>query len=458
MSPIRFAMAPRKKPAGKSQVTTLALALPSNAAVEEKDESEQDEIGEENQDTKEDVTETAENNKSEEKKTETSPKKKPPKDKNKGSTSKPSKKGKGKGGKGNKPMKRPAGAPGTEPNQVKNESVLDKTTKWMKQIGNKGKEDNSSSEENAAEEAAEETGKRHRGKAKKFKKMADSGAIPDHIWEMFQTEAAKHPKPRQFKTELINKLFKEDGNGGYIMCAEDPWFQQQKEMFHKKYGKDEQQGTPRDVFVYQVFHGNSEALDAAIQNGSVQQWTQDGIPFCGFRKTKAGVENARKDKSQIGAKQVDLKDSQYQAINKAFKTLSWSFGNQEVAEGGASVGAPSSSSGKRKQLEDVGLTKQMVEILQDAKNAHEKLHSTAMKLLNKCSAGEDKKDFKTTVMALKSWSLKNDHILTWKELPDESALTPTNFQAFMSEQAESTRKLNEEVEKFKALLKTRGEL
>ena len=45
-----------------------------------------------------------------------------------------------------------------------------------------------------------------------------------------------------------------------------------------------------------------------------------------------------------------------------------------------------------------------------------------------------------------------------KELPGESPLTPTNFAAYITDHAESTRKLNEEVEKFKALLKTRGEI
>lgn len=357
-------------------------------------------------------------------------------------------------------MKRPA-AKGEKDDEKdkkeKTESLKDKTEKW-KQVGNKGTQqsDSCSAEEEEEDESSGEKQKRARGKAKKFKKMADSGAIPDHIWELFQKESAKHPKPRQFKTQLINKLFKDDGKGGYIMCAEDPWFQQQQEVFHKKYGKDEQQGTPRDVFLYQVFHGNSDALDTAIQNGSVQQWEQDGIPWCGFRKTKAGVENAKKDLSKVGAKQVKLDGSQYQAISKAFKTLSWSFDQGGGGSGGGSL--PSSGSGKRKAVEDVGLTKEMATTLQDAKNAQEKLHATAMKLLNKCSSVDDKKDFKVTVMALKNLALKNDHVLTWKELPDEQALTPTNFGVFITDQAEGTQKLNEEVEKFKALLKTRGEL
>ena len=45
-----------------------------------------------------------------------------------------------------------------------------------------------------------------------------------------------------------------------------------------------------------------------------------------------------------------------------------------------------------------------------------------------------------------------------QELPGEEVLTPTNFHQFMKHQAQETRRLNEEVEKFKALLKSRKEL
>ena len=45
-----------------------------------------------------------------------------------------------------------------------------------------------------------------------------------------------------------------------------------------------------------------------------------------------------------------------------------------------------------------------------------------------------------------------------QELPGEEVVTPTNFQQFMKHQAQETRRLNEEVEKFKALLKSRKEL
>ena len=314
-------------------------------------------------------------------------------------------------------MKRPAGkGQDDDDDEKKKETLAAKCEKWQ-HLGQQGKRRFAEDEEEEGEDDDEDNTeeKRHRGKARKFKKMADSGAIPDHIMQMFEKEASKHPKPRKFKFDLINKLFKEDGNGGYTMCADDPWFQQQKEMLHKKYGRDEQQGTPRDAFAYQVFHGNFEALDAAIQRGSVQQWDQDGVEFCGYRKTKAGVANEKQEATKFGGKQVQLKGSQYQALNKAFKSMSWNFSDPQqnplpLGNGGGN----SSGSGKSKPIENAGLTKKMMETLTEAKNAHEKLHSTAMKLLHKCSCLDDKKEFKATVIALKDWSLKNDNILTWQ--------------------------------------------
>ena len=50
------------------------------------------------------------------------------------------------------------------------------------------------------------------------------------------------------------------------------------------------------------------------------------------------------------------------------------------------------------------------------------------------------------------------HMFLCQELPDEKALTPSSFKVFMTEQADATTKLNESMEQFKALLRTRKQL
>ena len=291
-----------------------------------------------------------------------------------------------------------------EDDAPKKENLNDKCEKWKAAV------DGAEKEQDQKDNSEEEGELRDRGKARKFQKLKDAGSIPDHILAMFEHESKKQDKPRSYKTALINRLFKPDGKGGYEMCASDPWFQQQKEIMHSKYGKDEQIGSPKDVFLYSTFQGNSSALQSAIDNGSVQEWNQDGIVYCGFRQTKSGVKSAKTDTTSMGSGEVNLEQKQWAALTKAFKTMSWSFANTDDMV--PSLGS-SSSSTQQKQLENIGLTDAMKNILTEAKAAQEKLHGTAMKLLNKCTSADDKKKFKTTVMQLKEFALKNDHVLTW---------------------------------------------
>ena len=293
----------------------------------------------------------------------------------------------------------------TEEEPSKKEILNDKCAKWKAAVddADAGQDDKDDDEEEGVEH-------RDRGKSRKFQKLKDAGSIPEHILAMFEHESKKQDKPRAYKSALINRLFKPDGKGGYEMCASDPWFQQQKELMHSKYGKDEQVGSPKDVFLFSVFHGNEMGLQSAIDKGSVQEWTQDGVLYCSFRQTKSGVKSAKVDKTCMGTGQVELQQNQWGALTKAFKTMSWSFANTDDL---VPALASSSSSKQQKQLENIGLTDAMKDILTEAKTAQEKLYGTAMKMLNKCSSVDDKKKFKTTVMQLKDCSLKNDHVLTW---------------------------------------------
>lgn len=59
--------------------------------------------------------------------------------------------------------------------------------------------------------------------------------------------------------------------------------------------------------------------------------------------------------------------------------------------------------------------KKMKEVVQDAKQAMERLQQQALKLLRKCSDEDSKKSFKGTVLELKEWIQKDEHVLTWKE-------------------------------------------
>lgn len=264
------------------------------------------------------------------------------------------------------------------------------------------------------EDEEEDVSNRDRGKARKYKKLHDAKAIPEHIAQMIEEESKKQDKPRQYKTDLINKLFTKTQKGDYVMKPHQPVFETFKETMHKRYGRDEAEGTPRAVFLWKVFHGSKEALNDAIQEGAVTEWKQDGVEFCAFRKTTAGVEASTSQSSKLKSGDKKLKAEEFDTISKTFSSLGWEFGAAETSAL-TSGGLASDSVAKPKSLENAGLTEEMSNMIKDAKGAQERLQQNAMKLIGKCSDHEAKMNFKATVMEIKEWISQNEHILTWQD-------------------------------------------
>ena len=102
-------------------------------------------------------------------------------------------------------------------------------------------------------------------------------------------------------------------------------------------------------------------------------------------------------------------------MNKAFSTMSWDFDADNTVTDGAEKKTSSATGSKVKSLENAGLTPQMEALLADAKGANERLLGACLKLLGKCSEDTDKQSFKQTILDLKQWISKDDHILTWKD-------------------------------------------
>ena len=297
----------------------------------------------------------------------------------------------------------------------KKESLMDKTKVW-ESLGNKQKQNPDGEEAENEEDDQEEDHDEFRdhGKARKFRKMSDAGAIPAHILDLINEQSKKALNPRKEKSSLINNLFKKNSKGGYDMIADAPVFEQAKEAFFTRFGKDQDTGMPKDVFLWSTFQGNEQALAKAIANGSVQEYNQGGTTFCSFRKTKAGFESGTKQGLHLKSGQVDLDKGQYSALSRAFSSIALTFDDE--TEEGTEQRAESMGQGKQlKQLEAEGLTQEMTEVLADAKQAHERLHQAAMKLLGKCTNDTDKKKFKETVISIQAWVQKNHNVLTWKE-------------------------------------------
>ena len=327
----------------------------------------------------------------------------------------------------------------------KTETFAEKASKW-KQQESQGTAEEGSSEGEGGEEGKVQT--RDLAKARKWKRLQDQDAIPTHIMEMMKKE-----KSRAGKTAIINELFDKDGKGNLIMNCEKPQFKATKAAIHERFGTDQTIGKPRSVFLYSDFHGNKAALEESIADGTVLTWNQDGIPFCGYRTTAAGIGKKIQDKSKLD-NDKEVSEDTYKALSKAFNTMSFTFGDDDEA----GCGGPTSSSASSKQPEKAEFTESMKGLVSDAKSAMERLYGAAMKLLNKCSSVKDKEAFKPQVQKIKAWISKDDHLLTWSELQDGQPFTAANFQKFMKEQADEAISLNEGFEQFKALLRTRKEL
>lgn len=350
-------------------------------------------------------------------------------------------------------QKKPAANEETKPQETKPQkggkvTVADKIQKWKEFDA----EENEGTKEAHDEEepSEEEEHLRDTGKARKFKKLKDAKAIPEHILEMVNRAAS-----RKEKTDLINGLFQRDKHGHLVMVASRPQFESGKTAAHKKFGTEEAIGKPWEVFLHSDFGGNLGALNQAVQSGAVQTWTDGGLKYAGYKQTRAGVEKSSTDQHSLTSGPTDLNDEQHALLKKAFTTMAWKFGEEEPVPSVAGEGMGVS---KAKPIENVGMTPKMKELLLDAKEAQDRLYGTSMKLLSKCSSVEDKQSFKGVVMQLKEMMTKNEHILTFEELPDDVALTPTNFHTYLKGIADLTQRLNEKVEQFRALLKTRKEL
>ena len=163
---------------------------------------------------------------------------------------------------------------------------------------------------------------------------------------------------------------------------------------------------------------------------------------------------------KLSGGEVELKQPEFHTLSKTFASMAWEFGStgSGSAEGSGHAPAFNTPEKRQKTIENVGLTTEMITLITDAKNANQRLESGCLKLLSKCSDEAEKKKFKSTVLEIKDWISQNESILTWKELPNDVALTPTNFQVFMAKQADATCRLSEQYEQFKALLKARKEL
>ena len=353
----------------------------------------------------------------------------------------------------NKDLKRPAAA---------KSSLRQQTAKWKKgarreddQVENKAPEE----EDPEDEEEEEEGDKRDRNKARAFSRAVKRGSLPQGVLDMLG-EIEKTDQPRAKKTALINALFEKTAAGTFEMKTESATFKTFKENFKKNTETEKVEGEPKQVFLYRVYHGDAKALSEAIEQGHVKEQVRKGVVYCYYPSWSFTQEKGTSDRGELTG-QSSLNNEQFNQMSAAFSKVAK---RKEQLEG-----APSSSSKQQLALEDQkdeatsgkpDWTK-LVPLLEEAKQANDRLEKDCFKLKVRVESSKDDKlltNLKSLVVQCSETGKQIGHTLVWKELPPDADFqwTAEGVNKWLFEMATKTEALDEGLEQLKAVLKARN--
>ena len=138
--------------------------------------------------------------------------------------------------------------------------------------------------------------------------------------------AQRKKSSRLDMTLMVNNCVTTRPDGaGYMICTDNPIFKEWHMEYRDRYGKDLQQGEPREIYLYSKFHGNEAALDAAILKGVVKQkMGQDGQMWCISSMMECGEVTGARDETGIET-HGDISIEQAQTTFEYYSTFNWSF-------------------------------------------------------------------------------------------------------------------------------------
>ena len=319
--------------------------------------------------------------------------------------------------------------------------------------------------------------KRHYGKARKFQRMLKSGQIPDDIMKLYQDQALREKQPRLFRTQLINSLFQQDDNGEYVLCSDSPSFQAWKCNVDKKFSSQQTTGVPQMIMLWQIFHGNADAMKEAERQGQI--FERGGLWH--HASATSGREKSTADQMDLQGGSVDLDANSFAAMSNFLGKRDWAkYGEKQLGDSvqqlkrGKSTLAlcdgevsldnlqllPSTSSKQPKEPKLVKLTWKMLEKnIGDAKGANERLQRDCSRLVVKVRPSGDEKliqKAKTTVSKLAENIAALNECQMWEEVPNTDGNEKTAVESFFGEIAQKTEEVNEALEELKAVCKARG--
>ena len=312
------------------------------------------------------------------------------------------------------PFKKPA-AGGSSGSKNK---IFELCNKWEKGVPET--DPNKEGEEEEPEVSDPETDpdateKRNKYVGLKFQTMRKQGKIPQHILDVVDSAVT-----RSGKTSLMNKLFQKDKSGSWIMQTNHPSFKHTTTSHDKSFGKEQQNSYPRTIMIHLYFNGIEQAFLSALDEGDVfPVETQDGSGkmFYSFWSNKSGKVKELDKAMQLSTGEVELSANDHAQMQKGMKSL-----------GGSSKDKPGLEDEPTPKEHQLALTAgkeetlpfdKVVGILQEAKEAAEKLLKDIAKVLPSLNSHPDLKlESKDAFQILTTNANTVSNILVWQELPD----------------------------------------
>ena len=286
---------------------------------------------------------------------------------------------------------------------------------------------------------------RDKGKSIKYRKMRDS--LPEFVVDLVENQAQKAASPRAFQTECINKMFKRNKSGKLELTLEGGIFQQHKKLYKEKFQKDESIVYPESIIKGMFFGGSDSKFEAALAKREIKQVesedADDEARYFAFRTMKVGTKRGFKDENQIGGhKKVD-KDTA-EVLKDALQSVGWYFkySNKDAMD---------FANGKR-------IPENIKKVLENSLLSQEKLAKEGLDLTKSWSFGDSPefRQLKKGCSLCKTYATKIQHIIEFRELPDEQEMNKENFDALLVEMAKHTEAYNSLVESCKGRLNSRS--
>lgn len=281
---------------------------------------------------------------------------------------------------------------------------------------------------------------RDKSKGQKYAKMKHE--LPDHVVDLVEKESLKSSSPRDFKTMVINRLYKRNEAGKLVLNLEDELFSEHKKVYARKYSKEKDVALPESIMRGLYFGNCQKTMDQAKADGDIIPVDcGNGKQFWSFTSFTKGTESGRLEEQDLSQKKKVSKD-QAKMLSQAFQEIGWSwkYGEKDVK---------AIADGKK-------IPQPILQLVNQANDSQQKLAKEAMTLIKGWhgNSGDDRLVKLKKGHAVCQQNLaKLSHMKEFQELPDDLEATKANLDKIMQDMAVFTKDYNILVETSRGALR-----